>query len=255
MRELKRICEENGLPIWLHGGTLIGAIRHQGFIPWDDDVDVGMMRGDLEKLIQITKDTKFKVFIYYHDDETFSRGYQFKLADESLPVFVDIFVFDSCFCANDQQMSDMQSLYNETRTKMVSDFLSLPTPLRVIDIGYLRFGPFSSNDAIIADSILEENRAKLGDPEGGNCLYYGLENYPFPYKIMRQDAVLPMRTVLFEGETFEIPNDYDTYLEAYNDYWQMPSDFGKTSPHAYWYKPHIDTMKAFLSDLDNIEGK
>ena len=49
----KKICEENGLVYWCGGGTMLGAVRHGGFIPWDDDLDVFMPRKDYEKLYQI----------------------------------------------------------------------------------------------------------------------------------------------------------------------------------------------------------
>lgn len=58
MDELHRVCEENGLKYYLIGGSLIGAIRHKGCIPWDDDLDVAMLEDDFKKLLEISKEFK-----------------------------------------------------------------------------------------------------------------------------------------------------------------------------------------------------
>lgn len=55
MDDLNALCERHGLRYVMIGGTAIGALRHQGFIPWDDDIDIAMPRADFEKLVEITK--------------------------------------------------------------------------------------------------------------------------------------------------------------------------------------------------------
>ena len=53
--EFRRICDAFGLRYYLSGGTLLGAIRHKGFIPWDDDIDLAMPRSDFNKLIEFSR--------------------------------------------------------------------------------------------------------------------------------------------------------------------------------------------------------
>ena len=54
-REVDEICKENNLRYVMSGGSLIGAVRHEGFVPWDDDVDLYMPRSDWEKFVEICK--------------------------------------------------------------------------------------------------------------------------------------------------------------------------------------------------------
>lgn len=96
-------CDENGLRYYLFGGTLLGAVRHNDFIPWDDDIDVCMPRPDYERFIELTKISPWKyyqvkqytqTFIKMVDSRTvfYERLVKNNLRAES--VFIDIFPID-----------------------------------------------------------------------------------------------------------------------------------------------------------------
>ncbi len=73
-KEFKKICEENGLSYYAIGGTLLGAGRHKGFIPWDDDIDVGMPRADYNKFVRIARKKLSKDYII--EDYHYTKGFK-----------------------------------------------------------------------------------------------------------------------------------------------------------------------------------
>lgn len=69
LEELKRVCKKYSLNLYAEGGTVLGAVRHGGFIPWDDDIDLGMMRRDYEKLCEVAED-EFSHPYFWQTEET-----------------------------------------------------------------------------------------------------------------------------------------------------------------------------------------
>ncbi len=73
MKDIDRICRENGLKYFLHAGTLLGALNHKGFIPWDDDVDISLLREDYNVLVDVIKKDYSELYYLqnYETDSTF----------------------------------------------------------------------------------------------------------------------------------------------------------------------------------------
>lgn len=98
------ICNKNNLKYYIIGGTLLGAIRHRGFIPWDDDMDLAMPREDYEQFLQIMNENKgkYKIFNYKKDKEY--KYYISRLCNTDFEIeeitgnitnlFIDIFPID-----------------------------------------------------------------------------------------------------------------------------------------------------------------
>ena len=102
------ICEENGINYFLTYGTLLGAIRHKGYIPWDDDIDVAMLREDYDKLIDVFNTNNNSRYRFSCVENDPLCMYPFgKIIDENtilyergeqgieIGVYIDVFVYDN----------------------------------------------------------------------------------------------------------------------------------------------------------------
>ena len=88
------VCQKNNLTYYLVGGTALGAVRHKGFIPWDDDIDVGMPRKDYDKFITLQKDFKDPYFIQtYQTDDNYI--YNYAKVRNSNTTFIENFFVDT----------------------------------------------------------------------------------------------------------------------------------------------------------------
>ena len=108
LKEFKSICEANQLTYYISGGTFLGAIRHKGFIPWDDDVDVAMPRKDYERFLKIAPELmKNQSAVMHYTIEKESKRPYIRLINRSVqvrnkswqvskiePAWIDVFPLD-----------------------------------------------------------------------------------------------------------------------------------------------------------------
>ena len=90
LKTFAEICEKNDLKYYLIGGTMLGAVRHKGFIPWDDDIDVGMPRKDYQRFMEIAGDDipSHYIFLNYRKDRDYLRYFS-RLVDTRVKVYND----------------------------------------------------------------------------------------------------------------------------------------------------------------------
>lgn len=139
MKDIDRFCRENDIKYTISAGTMLGAIRHGGFIPWDDDADLFMLREDFDRFVKIYKSPKYHLLYNTRTkDEYLASGYA-KVSDPTTAVdnsrsltnygvYVDIFPLDAVPEDPDEQhryMHKVMSLHNRLHHRQKKDLLSV----------------------------------------------------------------------------------------------------------------------------------
>lgn len=247
LKYIDRLCKENGLNYYLIGGTLLGAIRHKGFIPWDDDIDIVMFRSDYNKFIEIAKkNNQSRYFVQnYATDPNYTRyitkvrlnetRFVEKLvADLEMHhgIFVDIFPLDKI-------QTDKHSII-DLRVKMAA---------KIIRIQNIKAGLVSgsSNGKTVRNKIINTLVSKVPSKVFSILLdaIYGCSNHKntnfvtnFSSQYGWRRQTFPIETygngvpIEFEGEQFIAPSNWERILESlYGDYMKLPPVGKRNSGH------------------------
>lgn len=212
LKELAYVCEKNNFKYILDAGTLLGAVRHSRFIPWDDDIDILMFREDYEKIVSAFKNTTRNSDIYaeYHRDKDTNSQYFIKIKHKKCPFLgVDIFPLDSY----GKHLSLKEQLIATNKICKILKHLKK------------EINPNISNKETktILTKTMKENILLSSANENGDFVY-GVD---FVHKLknwfLDRDIVLPLRKIQFEDSKYTTVNKPKEFLKnIYGDYMKYP---------------------------------
>ncbi|MDO4413635.1 MAG: LicD family protein [Erysipelotrichaceae bacterium] len=239
--ELDRVCKKHGLSYFAGAGTLLGAIRHKGFIPWDDDMDFYMLRSDYDKLINLANEFAHPYFLQTgYTDQAIMRTHVRirnsnttacssweKQFDCNKGVFIDIFPLDGITenKFKDKTQKALNMIYRTVmRNKQPINFKQQPLKISLKQAAINTVVTIAHRDKTKAMIRYENNLRKYSDK---NAKMWGNRTLVFDCPKSRRplEDWMDIIHVPFEFMEIPIPRNYDEILrQQYGNYMEFPKD-------------------------------
>lgn len=245
LKKVADFCDQYRITYFLAFGTLIGAIRHKGYIPWDDDIDIAMPRPDYDKFISLFNDRKDQIqvisiennkhygfsFAKVHDTRTIINETQYK--QDNFGVYIDIFPIDGI--KDKRQIYRLRKINKCLHTKK-ANFTQRKFSKKIINaLGKILLLPFSTHYILsIIDKI--SRQCPFGSTPKSGCI---CDSVVGERAIVNTEFFSDSLMWEFEGQLFKIPIGYDPWLRSiYGDYMQLPPEEKRKTHHVFeaWWK-------------------
>ena len=237
LKEIERVCNVLEIQYFADWGTLLGAVRHKGFIPWDDDIDICMMRSDYDKFIAeapniLNKGYTLQHFLVdpntptYHakgrrDGTQFVEDYVDKMPIHQ-GIFVDVFPYDNTAdTVEERRKHESQARFSRHIfvSKSVSQATNEKNTTKRIVLNILRKG--------IHVILMPVSKNKLYGYVDKEMQKYNIQETRYIHcctdNIQMRDDIFPLVKLPFENMTVNAPHNYDAVLHnEYGNYMQLP---------------------------------
>lgn len=244
LRDFIEVCDRHEIPYFLSGGSAIGALRHGGFIPWDDDLDVCIPREEYERFIQIAEQELTDRYEILCADRTPNypalntqiskkgtkfRPMCFKNVKCDLGIYLDIFPYDHTVSDPVLRKKQIRSAWIWGKLYILRMIPFPMLPFKGIKGKIVKFVCACTHYGMVLCRISKkwlyrkyrETCFRYNDQDTG---WYIDFQYTFPEKmLLSKEDIFPLHPVEFEGVSAYIIHEYHRYLTGqYGDYMQLP---------------------------------
>ncbi len=236
--EMDKICKENDINYWIMGGTIIGSVRHGGFIPWDDDVDIGMMRKDYDKLKKALEESdKLEILEFYNFNGLYRipkvvlKGAEAKLAMDI--ILFDYSNFEDYDIPKNASLEEKYDIVWAKQMKVRNKYVRALKFLKLKNLDVQKTGLIKNRKRFEEATKLTQKYIDMCNYEydDGNVIIWGVDNFtskaPDKRRLYTKESVFPLCELEFEGLKFPAPADYmDMITREAGNIWSFPNDVG-----------------------------
>ena len=227
LQEVDKICKKHDIKYWIDFGTLLGTVRHGGFIPWDDDLDICMLSSDYTKFIETARN-ELPDWLFLQNKKTdpsyrrtickvrdlnslFIERHEDFMSPYKKGIFIDIFEV-----VEYPKVSRKMLGFLSKWAKKTDQFFNVPQYINFKNIAAGMTFPIIKLFINVLWGILHIRKS--------NNLGFRLEHNPYN-SFISKDKIFPLSEIEFEGIMLPAPNDYDAVLKSYyKDYMKLPKE-------------------------------